>query len=516
MNRLQTLTPPTAFSATGSFGFSYDPLSLRTQMTRPNNVATNYAYDNLSRLQSVLHQLAGSTIDGAAYTVDNAGNRTAKTDQRTVVTSNYGYDAIYELTGVTQGTNTTESYTYDPVGNRLSSLGVSPYNVNVSNELTSTPSTSYTYDNNGNTQTKVVASNTTSFTWDFENRLSSVTLPGSGGTVSFKYDPFGRRIYKSSSTTTSVFAYDGENLVEEASASGAAVARYSQTNEVDEPLAMLRSSATSYYEADGLGSITSLSNAAGSLAQTYAFDSFGKQTASSGSLTNPFQYTGRELDSETGLYFNRARYLDATSCRFINEDPSQFFGGANFYRYSFNNPVNFTDPSGLAPSLLDRLLNWLKPTSPPPAPCPPKFNCDPDGYRDAAPDERARVLAQAAGFNGAPYAWGGKTPDGFDCSGFFCWVVQHSVNPNFPSQGTGTLGNSQPGLAPIAPGQAGPGDGVLLPGHVGFYNPNPSGLNLLSSRGSATDPNSKGVSPAPISGWPGTPIFLRLRVPCNQ
>ena len=140
------------------------------------------------------------TIDGATYTVDNAGNRTAKTDQRTAVTSNYAYDAIYELTGVTQGANTTESYTYDPVGNRLSSLGVSPYSVNVSNQLTSTPNTIYSYDNNGNMQTKVVGSNTTSYAWDFENRLNSVTLPGTGGTVSFKYDPFGRRIQKSFTT----------------------------------------------------------------------------------------------------------------------------------------------------------------------------------------------------------------------------------------------------------------------------------------------------------------------------
>jgi len=38
----------------------------------------------------------------------------------------------------------------------------------------------------------------------FENRLTSVTLPGSGGTVTFKYDPFGRRIYKSSSSGTSI------------------------------------------------------------------------------------------------------------------------------------------------------------------------------------------------------------------------------------------------------------------------------------------------------------------------
>jgi len=58
---------------------------------------------------------------------------------------------------------------------------------------------------------------------------------------------------------------------------------------------MLRSGATSFYEADGLGSVTSLSSGAGALAQTYTFDSFGKQTGSTGSLTNPFQYTAASL-----------------------------------------------------------------------------------------------------------------------------------------------------------------------------------------------------------------------------
>ena len=47
------------------------------------------------------------------------------------------------------------------------------------------------FDNNGNTSTKVVGSDTTGYAWDYENRLTSVTLPGSGGTVTFKYDPFG-------------------------------------------------------------------------------------------------------------------------------------------------------------------------------------------------------------------------------------------------------------------------------------------------------------------------------------
>jgi YD repeat-containing protein len=119
-------------------------------------------------------------------------------------------------------------------------------------------------------------------------------------TVTFKYDPMGRRIYKSSSAGTSIYAYDGDDLIEETNSAGTVVARYSLTGNIDEPLAMLRSSTTSYYNADGLGSVTSLTNSAGAAAQTYTYDSFGNSTNSSGSLTNPFQYTGRESDAETG------------------------------------------------------------------------------------------------------------------------------------------------------------------------------------------------------------------------
>ncbi len=348
LNRLTSLAPPSAFGS-GSFGFSYDALSRRTQMTRPNSVTTNYAYDNLSRLQSVLHQLSGSTIDGASYTLDSAGNRTAKVDQLAAVTSNYTYDAIYQLTQTMQGSSTTESYSYDAVGNRTASLGVSSYTTNASNEMTANSNASYTYDSNGNTLTKVVGSNTTSYTWDFENRLTSVALPGSGGTITFKYDPLGRRIYKSSSSGTSVYAYDGADLIEEANSSGGVVSRYAQGEAVDESLAMLRGTATSYYEADALGSITSLTNTSGSLAQTYTYDSFGKLTGSAGSLTNSFQYTGRELDTETGLYYYRARYYDPSTGRFVGEDPIGIEGGINSYRYVSNGPVNSTDPSGLCP-----------------------------------------------------------------------------------------------------------------------------------------------------------------------
>lgn len=320
-------------------------------MTRPNNVASNYSYDNQSHLLSVLHQLSGSTIDGATYTVDSAGNRTAKTDNRANVTSNYGYDAIYELLQTTQGGTTTESYTYDPVGNRLSLLGVSPYSYNSSNELTSTPSASYTYDNNGNTLTKTASGSTTNYTWDYENRLATVVLPGTGGTAAFKYDPFGRRIQKvftqGSTTTTTNYLYDNDNSVQDVDQNGNLLARYAETASIDELLAGSRSSTTSYYEQDGVGSITSLSSSAGALANTYTFDSFGKLTASSGSITNRFQYTAREFDTETCLYFYRARYYDPSAGRFLSEDPLGSDAGPNAYTFVGNDPVIFVDPLGL-------------------------------------------------------------------------------------------------------------------------------------------------------------------------
>ena len=350
LNRLTGL----ANSWAGSFNEGYDALSRRTSLGRPNGVKSNYQYDNLSRLLSVLH---GGGVDGANYTYDNAGNRTSKQNLLSGTTENYSYDALYELTQVVSGGNTTQSYTYDPVGNRLSSLNLSQWNYNSSNELVSTPTGTFAYDKNGNMLSKTTSEGTWNYTWDYENRLISATVPakngGSPATIVFQYDPLGRRIQKTSSSGSTIYLYDGSNLVAEMNSSGTVSASFVQNNGIDQPLAVSLSGVTYYYEQDGLGSVTSLTNIAGQVAVSYSYDAFGRSTES-GSIHQPIRFTGREWDYETGLYFYRARYYDPAIGRFLSEDPIRFKGsGTNFYAYVRNSPINFTDPSGLCPVCID-------------------------------------------------------------------------------------------------------------------------------------------------------------------
>src|SRR5262249_45688101 len=152
---------------------------------------------------------------------------------------------------------------------------------------------SYTYDNNGNTMTKTDASGLTQYGWDFENRLTSVTLPGSGGGVSFRYDPFGGRIQRRAARGKTNYFYDGWKIGAELNTAGGVIGKYAQSDGIDESLAMSRGSVTSLYDADGIGSVTSLYDSAGTQAATYSFSSFGNSTSTVG-LSNPFQYTGRE------------------------------------------------------------------------------------------------------------------------------------------------------------------------------------------------------------------------------
>jgi RHS repeat-associated protein len=135
------------------------------------------------------------------------------------------------------------------------------------------------------------------------------------------------------------------------------LARYTHGEEIDQPLAMARdtdadgqlgAAESFFYHTDHLGSIRLVTDAAGAVANRYDYDAFGGWEATSyETVANPFGFTARERDAESGLMFYRARYYDPKIGRFISQDPIGFEGkDLNLYRYVFNGPVIAIDPFG--------------------------------------------------------------------------------------------------------------------------------------------------------------------------
>jgi RHS repeat-associated protein len=100
---------------------------------------------------------------------------------------------------------------------------------------------------------------------------------------------------------------------------------------------------------DHLGSVRDLIDQTGTVVNHLTYDSSGKllaQTDASRSIG--YGFTGRQFDAETGLQYNRARYYNARTGRFLSEDPIGFASGSvNLYAYVGNDPVDLIDPFGM-------------------------------------------------------------------------------------------------------------------------------------------------------------------------
>ncbi len=118
---------------------------------------------------------------------------------------------------------------------------------------------------------------------------------------------------------------------------------------------MIRGGNTYYYHYDGLGNVIALTNSNGNVVEYYYYDVFGKvsitdaygNSLSSSSVDNPYFFTGRRLDTETGLYYYRNRYYNPETGRFLTPDPVGYSQGLNLYTYCYNNSVRYVDPMGL-------------------------------------------------------------------------------------------------------------------------------------------------------------------------
>jgi len=176
--------------------------------------------------------------------------------------------------------------------------------------------------------------------------------PADWDTITYGYDPGGRRIKKTvDDKYTTKYCYDGGNVIAEYDSNNNLLRKYIYGPGVDEPICMIDAvdnDAEYYYHYDGLGSVVALSDSAGDTVQTYEYSVYGQVAASEPDfLTNPYMFTGRRFDIETGLYYYRARYYNPYIGRFLQTDPVGYGAGINWYAYCGNNPLNWVDPSGL-------------------------------------------------------------------------------------------------------------------------------------------------------------------------
>ncbi len=210
---------------------------------------------------------------------------------------------------------------------------------------------------------------TTTLSYDYEDRLVSISRPGVS-TNTFAYNGFGGRVSKTDSSGSNTYLRASSGLIGSIVADSGAT----YTPGVSEK----RGATSTFYHSDIKNTVEQTSTSQ-TVTASKQYDAFGNEVSSSGSWHGPFQYGGAfgyHTDSDYGLKHLGARYYDPTTGRFLSRDPIR--DGRNWYGYANSCPTSYVDEDGLAP------------IGPPPIPVPGdpnnewKWNPDPNNSRGGA------------------------------------------------------------------------------------------------------------------------------------
>ncbi|MCR6477814.1 RHS domain-containing protein [Variovorax sp. ZS18.2.2] len=390
----RTTKPAGAPSATGTAAVSirrsyhYDKAGQLTGIGDSRRGRLDYRYDPVGRLLE-----AQSQMGKEVFAFDPAGNI-----GNPVPDNRSGAEAFQPMTLARE-----QRVGHATVGKLLDNL------------LKDYAGTTYKYDERGNLVERIKNGRKTAFSWDGFNRM--ISAKSEEGTTSFRYDPMGRRIAKASGARETVFGWDGDTIAYESAMPSnsnaqeqAHTVHYVHEKDSFVPLVQVRrpgplqlspttdvkalmqanggaydieqdplwngqglqqASAEpftpeeiAFYQCDHLGTPQELTDSGGNVCWSASYKAWGeaKQTISEAAkragIANPIRFQGQYLDEETGLHYNRYRYYDPHSGRFVSGDLIKLAGGANLYRFA-PNPITWVDPSGLCSTALDRNLGGV-------------------------------------------------------------------------------------------------------------------------------------------------------------
>ena len=342
--RLNTIAIP----GQGNIAYNTYEWNSPTNITLPGGSSTNYTYDALRQVNTITAVDPGSAdIMNRNYVYTNEGNITTKDTEHGTYT--YAYDELYRLTDAVNPTVTDETYTYDNLGNRLTSAAVAgnwAYNLN--NELGSYGGTTLTYDNNGNITNKAVGTVDTSYVYDETDRMEEVKDDNDATIAVYYYDPFGRRLWKNDGSGRIYYLYSDEGLIGEYDSSGNEIKTYGYAMGSQwgaNPLFQKVGTDYYWYHNDHQGTPQKITHTTGTVVWSAVYDSFGKAQIETSTVTNNLRFPGQYYDTETGLHYNWNRYYDPETGRYMRIDPVG--EGLNLYLYVQNNPLKYIDPRGL-------------------------------------------------------------------------------------------------------------------------------------------------------------------------